>query len=1150
MYNSSAIGDDTESIKLLKNGWGGHMTNQLKGIRFCKNSAKRDIRQICIGIILVILISNISSAEIPAPPDWENEQVIGINRQPAHATLMPFPDVESALKGSHEASPFMLSLNGPWHFHWSANPQERPADFYNESYDVSQWNTIPVPSNWQMHGYGVPIYTSSQYPFKVDPPRVTGEPRRDWTAYKLRNPVGSYRRTFTVPKQWSERRVFLHFAGVKSAFYVWLNGQKVGYSQGSMTPAEFDVTPYLRDGGNIVAVEVYRWSDGSYLEDQDMWRFSGIYRDVFLYSTADVRICDFGVRTDLDADYQNAELLIKPELARYSDRDIKGWTVRAQLYEPDGEPVIKEPLTADAEEILNPNFRSNVLNSRTPQRGPARFEWLRATINNPRKWTAETPVLYKLVLTLNDNSENVIEALSCRVGFREVEVRDGRLWINGQAVRLYGVNRYEHHPETGRALSRETMLQDIKLMKQLNINAVRTSHYPDDPRWYRLCDQYGLYVMDEANLETHGVRGLLAVDPSWQAAFLDRGIRMVERDKNHPSIIIWSLGNEAGYGPNFAAMSAWIRDFDPTRPIHSEAAQASLDDRNDPRDPGAVDFISRMYPRVQELYEVKTDPRWSRIRQLAQDPRDDRPVIMCEYAHAMGNAIGNLKEYWDEIYATPRMVGGFIWDWVDQGLYRTAENGKRYIAYGGDYGDKPNLKDFCLNGVVFADRTLPPKAWEVKKVYQPIHIEPVKGKAADLLITNRYGFTNLNTFKGRWSLTCDGQILQSGTLEPVNLAAGEQTEVSIPLAPVTDIESGASCWLRVSFHLPENTLWAKAGYEVAWQQMLYPVKTQEKLPIKTTSLSELKVTESNDSIRIDGQTFTAVFNRKAGTLVSLVYNDKEMLDQVGEDLAGPVLQAYRAITSNDKAFGSGRARDWQQAGLNQLTRRVENVTVTQPNTKCVRIEVLAVSATPKGAGFNHRTFWTIRGDGSIDIDNRFEAFGNLPPLPRIGVVMRLTAGLENLRWYGRGPHENYIDRKESADMGLWTSTVTEQYIPYPRPQETGTKTEVTWLSLTNQSGRGLMVAAEPQMSFSALHYTVDDLDKALHTYELIPRDSVILSLDARHSGLGNASCGPPVLPKYEIPPGAYSLRLRILPYSTRSNKETANIARRVYKDEL
>jgi beta-galactosidase len=1089
-----------------------------------------------------LLIGLTSLVQAETRPDWENEQVFGRNRQPARATFIPFSDVESALAGSSETSPYVLSLNGPWRFHWSPEPEDRPAEFWREDYDVSRWDTIPVPSNWQMQEYGVPIYTSSQYPFKVDPPRVTGAPPSDWIAYKLRNPVGSYRRTFTLPQGWAGRRVFLHFAGVKSAFYVWVNEQQIGYSQGSMTPAEFDVTEALRPGDNSVAVEVYRWSDGSYLEDQDMWRFSGIYRDVFLYSTADVRISDFAVRTDLDADYRDAELLIKPELARYGDRAVKGWTVQAHLYDPAGKAVFANPLSADAAAILNPNFEGNVLNARTPQRGPARFDWLSARVSNPQKWTAETPVLYSLVLTLNDARDNVVEAVGCRVGFREVEVKNGQLLVNGRPVRLYGVNRHEHDPDHGRAVPVERMIQDITLMKRFNINAVRTAHYPNDPRWYELCDRYGLYVMDEANVETHGVRGLLANAPTWQAAFLDRGIRMVERDKNHPSVIIWSLGNEAGYGPNFAAMSAWMRDFDPTRPIHYEGAQASLEDRDDPRDPAAVDFISRMYPRAEPLHDSQRDARWPRILRIAQDPRDDRPVLMCEYAHAMGNAIGNLKEYWDEIYSNPRMVGGFIWDWVDQGLRRKTDDGVEYMAYGGDFGDKPNLTDFCLNGIVFADRTIPPKAWEVKKVYQPVSIERVGASGARVRLINRYAFTNLNTLEGRWTLTCDGVQAQAGTLPTLDLAPADKAEIAVPVQPITEPEPGADYWLRVSFHLKQDTPWGPAGYEVAWQQIPFVVTPSGVQPYAPADTPQVTVMNEADAIRVEGQGFTATFSRAAGTLVSLVYGGKEMLTQ------GPVLQAYRAVTSNDKAFGSGRARDWQQAGLNRLNREVRDVTVHSPDAKSVRIEMLAVSTTPSGAGFNHHAAWTVRSDGSIDLDNRFEPFGELPPLPRIGVVMHLSGDLEHLRWYGRGPHENYVDRNQSADVGIWTSTVDEQYIPYPRPQETGTKTNVRWLTLTDTDGNGLLVVAEPSMAASALRYTANDLDRAEHTYELKRRDEVVLSLDARHSGLGNGSCGPGVLPQYEVPPVPYELHLSFRPCAAQSDVGAARLSRRVHGD--
>ncbi|MCE5184872.1 MAG: DUF4981 domain-containing protein [Planctomycetaceae bacterium] len=1052
--------------------------------------------------------------------DWENQYVIQRNRLPARATFISYPDEAAARSCNPELSAWRLSLNGPWKFRWSPRPQERPIDFFRPAYNAVAWDTIHVPSNWELEGYGVPIYTSSEYPFKVDPPRVTGEPAKDWTAYTNRNPVGSYRRTFDLPAAWTSRRVFLHFAGVKSAFYVWLNGAAVGYSEGSMMPAEFEISPHVRGGTNVLAVEVYRWCDGSYLEDQDMWRLSGIDRDVFLYCTGPVRIVDLAVRTELDLAAHSGDVLIRCKLGNAGEIGAAGWTVSGQLYDPDERAVWAEPLQHDAASILNPGYSADILNERTPQRGPARFEWLRGTLTNPRLWTAETPHLYTLVLTLKDAAGNTVEAVSCRVGFRQVRVEDGQLLVNGRPIRLYGVNRHEFDPDHGQAVPLERMVEDIVLMKRFNINAVRTAHYPNDPRWYDLCDRYGIYVMDEANIETHGIRGLLASDLTWQAAFMDRGIGMVERDKNHPSVIIWSLGNESGYGPNFAALSAWIRAADPTRPIHYEGAQGSADDVSDPRDPETVDFISRMYPRVGALYDQPQEARWPKILKIAEDDRDSRPVLMCEYAHAMGNAVGNLKEYWDEIHSNRRMAGGFIWDWVDQGIRRKTADGRDYFAYGGDFGDKPNLKDFCFNGLVFADRKATAKLWEVKKVYQPIQIEAVGSRAGKIRLTNRYAFTDLNTLEGRWSVTRDGREIQSGVLGRIECRPGEETMVSIPI----DVpKEPGDYYARVSFHLPEKTMWAPAGHEVAWQQLPL-LRVEPPAQIDSGNLPEIAVIEEGDLVRVTGSDFEAVFSRQTGTLCSLVYDGRQMLSKQG----GPVLQAYRAPTSNDKAFGKGRARDWRQAGLDQLTRTVRSFEFKKTGGS-VQIQVTAVSATPTGAGFNLQTTWKVRGDGSIESANYFEPFGQLPPLPRLGVVMNVANEYECVNWYGRGPFENYSDRKEAADIGLWSAKVDDLYIPYPRPQETGLRTDVRWISLTDASGRGLLIKAAEPIAFSALHYTAADLAKTAHPFELTRRNEVILSLDARHSGLGNGSCGPGVLPEYEVKPEPVELHLYLAP---------------------
>jgi len=544
-------------------------------------------------LALALLICSTAFAFADAP-DWENQQIPHINTEPPRSPFIPFPTIAAALNDNPTNSPFYLSLNGPWKFNWVPRPELRPTNFFEPNFDDSSWTNIEVPSNWEMHGYGEPIYLGSGYPFKIDPPRVTAEPPTNWTAYMQRDPVGSYRKTIQLPQTWNHRQVFIHFDGVDSAFYLWANGQRVGFSKDSRTPAEFDLTSFLHAGSNELAVQVFRWSDGSYLEDQDMWRMSGIFRPVYLYSTAVARIRDFTIRTDLDAEYRDAILQIKPELAA-TGLSLSNWCVSAMLFDADQKPVIIGPsavVSHDAAEILNPNFNSKILDARMPQRGEPKFAWLEGHIKNPAKWTAETPKLYTLVLTLNDDHGNVIDADSCPIGFRKIEIRNGQFLVNGRPIRLRGVNRHEIDPDTGHTMTDARMLQDITLMKQANINAVRTCHYPDDPRWYDLCDRFGLYVLDEANICTHGTRGALANDPSWTAAFLDRAQRLALRDKNHPSVIIWSMANESGYGPNFAAVSGWLHEFDPTRPVHYEGAQG------DTKDPSTVNIIGRFYPRL------------------------------------------------------------------------------------------------------------------------------------------------------------------------------------------------------------------------------------------------------------------------------------------------------------------------------------------------------------------------------------------------------------------------------------------------------------------------------------------------------------------------------------------------------------------------
>lgn len=1082
------------------------------------------VKYLCF-LILQTVLANTVFAQINKP-DWENLSVLEINRESARAYFIPFATEQQALSGDINQSPYFQSLNGSWKFHWVARPEERPANFFKTDFNDSGWKTIPVPSNWEMQGYGTPIYVSSGYAFKIDPPRVTSEPKQDYTTYKERNPVGSYRRSFTLPEAWTNRQVFVRFEGVQSAFYIWINGKKVGYSQGSMSPSEFDITDYVQTGNNQIAVEVYRWSDGSYLEDQDMWRTSGIHRDVYLYSTSDVRISNFAVRTILDKDYKDASLQIKPELKSYKGNKLEGWNVEAELFDANNQPVFGRALQQDALPILNADNKAGVLNDRTPQRGRAKFAWLESKVSNPLKWTAETPNLYTLVISLKNEKDETIETIGCKIGFRSIEIKDGQVLINGNPIRLRGVNRHEHSPRTGRSISEEDMIKDIVLMKRANINAVRTSHYPNNPRWYELCDQYGLYVMDEADIEEHGLRGKLASDPMWNAAFMDRAIRMAERDKNHASIIFWSMGNEAGYGPNFASISAWLKEFDPTRPIHYEGAQDT------PTDPKTVDVISRFYPRVQDEYlnpniaegedkERAENARWERLLSIARDTVDNRPVLTSEYAHSMGNALGNFKEYWDEIYSNKRMLGGFIWDWVDQGLYKKDADGKEFLAYGGDFGDKPNLHAFCFNGIVFADRGLTPKYFEVKKVYQPIkvEVENINDSNIILKVTNRNHFVNLNEYDVKWSVIANGDTLKSGNTI-FDIPYGKSKNISVQIGKYSTANEN-DVYLRISFRLKEKTLWADKGYEIGFEQFKIKEGINNNKPLKNNSLKS--TTKEDNKIRVVGQGFDATFDTQAATLSSLRYGGEEML------VSSPIFQGYRSPVDNDKGFGNWLAKDWKQQGLDSLKRDIISCQIIEETNDFIRIKA-TVSNFSKNGNIEHTAIWTINGNGNIDIENSFTPKGQLPELPRLGIVMRLNQNLEQFEWYGHGPYENYSDRKESSPIGLYRSTVTDQYIPYPRPQDTGNKENVQWLKLTDNKGKGIQISCTSgSMSASALHFAASDFDNASHAYLLKPRKETVLSLDAIMLGLGNSSCGPGVLKKYAIEKRTYNLNISIKP---------------------
>lgn len=1056
--------------------------------------------------------------------DWENHHVLQINREPARAAFTPF----HVQKGDCS-----ICLDGTWKFRWTPVPDERIVEFYQTDFNDKDWVGFPVPANWEVNGYGTPIYVSAGYPFKIDPPRVMGEPKVDYTTYKERNPVGQYRRSFQLPAGWEARgQTFLRFEGVMSAFYVWINGERVGYSQGSMEPSEFNITNYLHAGENQIALEVYRYSDGSYLEDQDFWRFGGIHRSIHLLHTPDIRIRDYAVRTlPVSTDYQDFILQIDPQFSVYRGMTGKGTTLQGVLKDASGREIAT--LKGDVEDILDLEHKAGRMNEWYPQRGPRKLGRMSATIKSPKRWTAETPYLYKLHLTLLTAEGEVIEQVEQAVGFRSVEIRNGQLLVNGAPVRFRGVNRHEHDPRTARVMSEERMLQDILLMKQANINAVRTSHYPNVSRWYELCDSLGLYVMDEADIEEHGLRGTLASTPDWHAAFLDRAVRMAERDKNHPSIVMWSMGNESGYGPNFAAISAWLHDFDPTRPVHYEGAQGA----DGEPDPKTVDVISRFYTRVKQEYlnpgiaegedkERAENARWERLLEIAERTNDNRPVMTSEYAHSMGNALGNFKEYWDEIYSNPRMLGGFIWDWVDQGIYKTLPDGRIMVAYGGDFGDKPNLKAFCFNGLLMSDRETTPKYWEVKKVYSPVELRVESG---ELRVTNRNHHTDLSQYRCLWTLSIDGKQKDQGEITLPEVAPGESEMIPLPVSIAGKKASAkATSDLRftISFILKRDALWAKAGHEVAWEQ--FCIQEGALLSSKLENRGRLKVRADEEHLSISGSGFSIQWEKNAtGSLTSLTYHGKEMLAHPADFPLQPVTQAFRAPTDNDKSFGNWLAKDWSLHQMDNPRISLDSFKHEVREDGAVIVRVQTRNRYKEGMIVT-KFLYTILSDGTIDLKTTFQPQGILPELPRLGIAFCLSSDYNTFIWQGRGPQDNYPDRKTSAAVGLWKGPVADQYVHYPRPQDSGNKEEVCRLMLTDRHGKGIRVdAVEDVFSASALHYTAQDLYKETHDCNLKPRPEVILSLDAAILGLGNSSCGPGVLKKYAIDKKEHTLHIRI-----------------------
>jgi beta-galactosidase len=1035
-----------------------------------------DDRFLAAVLVCVWIGTGVLVATDQPTPDWEDPSIVGRNKEAPHATLMPFPDKESAVRGDRSASPWQRSLNGPWKFYWSPTPEGRPAGFQNPSFNVTDWDEIKVPANWQLEGYGVPIYTNIRYPWgDPDPPRVPDDD----------NPVGSYRREFEIPEEWDGRQVFIHFAGVDSAFYLWVNGEKVGYSQGSRTPAEFNITDYLQSGVNTLAAEVYRYSDGSYLECQDFWRLSGIYRDVFLYSVADLDIRDFEVRTILDDAYRDATLNLTVWLRSFSD-DERGTRIEVDLLDAEGDPVFE---TTEARPRLS-SGDNLVVNFGFP-------------VEDPLKWSAEEPNLYTLFLTLKDVEGSIVEVVTSKVGFRSSEIKNGQLLVNGKAVLLKGTNRHEHHPVTGHYVSTEAMIEDILLMKRFNINAVRTSHYPDVPEWYELTDEYGLYVVDEANIESHGIGydpdKTLGNNPTWQHAHLDRTISMVERDKNHPSIIIWSLGNEGGDGVNFVATSKWIHARDKTRPVQYEQAET--------RD--HTDIFAPMYARIPQIVEYA-------------ETHDDKPLILCEYSHAMGNSNGNVADYWDAIYEHERLQGGFIWDWSDQGLLKETPGrpGETYFGYGGDFEPEGVYHDdnFCMNGLVSADRTPHPGFIELRKVYQYVRTTEIDIATGELEITNLYDFVDLSFLAGSWTVLADGDQVATGDLPPLATLPGASETVTIPLPEITPLP-GVEYWLNVSYRLAEDESWAAAGHEVAWEQFKLPIGLPRLVP-DPRRLFALELEESSEAIDLSGEGFSIRFDKAAGTIASYLSGGVELVH------GGLRPHFWRAWTDNDRGNGMPeRCAPWREASENWKVNSVE-----ARRMGSTVVEVRVAGAFPNIESTNE-VVYTVYGNGEVDVASSIQPGGTeLPELPRFGMQMTVPAEFDSMTWYGRGPHESYWDRKVGAAVGVYSGSVDEQWFEYSEPQENGNKTDVRWVSLTRADGLGLEVVGAKPIGVSARRYTTEDMERAKHTWEMERQEFIVLNLDHRQTGVGgDDSWGARTHSEYTVDAGAYEYSFRLRP---------------------
>jgi len=1027
-----------------------------------------------LSLTISLFVSTANYAQEAKVNDWENPDVIGINKEKTHATLY--------LPSEKQSNPEVVSLNGAWKFKWSPDPGSRPVDFFKTNYSVAEWTTIQVPGNMEMQGFGIPIYTNANYPFKKDPPRVTSEPPKNFYSFSNRNPVGSYCTTFQMSENWNDKQLFLHFGGVQSAMYVWVNGQKVGYSENSMSPAEFDITSFVHKGENKLAVEVYRWSDGSYLEDQDMWRLSGIFRDVDLFVRPKSFIQDFKVEANPDKNYTNALVKINVNIENRSNSKVKNLTVEAKIT---GSTISGKFIAIDLSKKI-----------RVVEVSSSNQFMLETTLYQPQLWSAETPNLYDLHLNLKNDKNELIETLHWRFGVRKIEVHGDIFTINGQAVKLKGVNRHEQHPRTGKHVDRQTMVRDMELMKQANINMIRTCHYPNDPLFYEMADQYGFYVMDEANQETHGFRignTEMGDNPVWKKAHVDRAVSLVQRDKNHACVVFWSLGNEGGKGRNFKAMADTVRQLDSTRLVYSDT------------DRDVSDIYDEGYLHPDQL------------KKLGEKIKD-RPIFLREYAHVMGNSGGNLPEYWDVIYADSSLLGGAIWEWVDQGLAKKIDGSPlkydqhpadfklkddEYWAYGGDFGDQPNDGTFSIKGLVASDRVPNPHYFEVQKVYQNVLFKLKSTKPLTVEVTNHYNFLPLSQFDFLYEFTSNGKVIQAGKLAENPLLPGTSGDIQLSLPAVFDTISTDVC-LNLYVHLKKATLWAEEGYCVAREQFVLKPGIFKQIEAAGKSM-DIKETPTEISVQTDS--FKVVFNKTNGALTSWMQNNTELLHGMLEPYFWKPANENQKQSKYEKTLGK-----WKNAASN---RKVEGVYIKN----LAGLTTLNFRMNLPEIGASYTLKYSINSRGQIQVEADYQPKGDtIPQIPKFGMRMRIPHTFDFVKWYGRGPFENYPDRKTAALIGLYESTLANFVTNYAVPQDNANRCDVRWFTLTDQNGLSIKVTGLQPLCFRAWPYGEDDLEKARHPFDLPNRDFINLNIDLNIHGVGgDDSWGAPTMEKYTNP---------------------------------